>query len=576
MIRLNKIGIIVSILVSWHVYSQSYYNQLYTGSATHGRIALSDNNIFCTGAVYNPSGSGSVTLTKYDLLGQLIIHDTFSIDGIVTAGAHIYLLSNDFYMANIVSDTPPYSSSSWNIQFSKLNTSFIQNWNQTFGGNQTDQPFEIIEKDNFLYIIATTNSFGAGNGDYYVIKTDLSGNIIWEQTYGTSSNELLWGALKTDDGNLILTGVKKITNVDYNLFYIKIDTSGQVIWEREYNYGINDYSGYGITLHDHNFLTYHNLDDGNGGTSVAFVKKLDGNGDLLWSKSFPYNTLSSFTNFSRPIENSDGTIIISNTCENSNGIMINRLIKLDLFGNTLWEKEYFTRPDLPQYIYDIKPTSDSGYIMCGSAFPVDTNIQHAWLVKTNCNGEDGVQHPITGTPCEQYDCTQFPIDANFMVSSLTVDLAIGGVATFENNSSNATSRIWNFGDGNMDYTDSILSHTYTQVGTYEVQLIVFHGMCSDTMTQTIELINTTGVEDLMLETGITIYPNPSNGNFTVKLKNGINGTLKIIDLLGRVHETLVFNKSNLVYPIIGLPQGIYLVEITFVSGRKEVSRVVVE
>jgi hypothetical protein len=573
MIIKKKIGIFVSILVSFQVYSQTYYNQLFSGSSTHGRIELSTNSIFCTGAVYNPSGSGSVTLTKYDLLGQLIIIDTFSADGIVTAGAHTLLIDDDLYMANVFCDTPPFSSSSWDIQFSKLNTSFIQNWSHTFGGNQTDQAFDVIEQDGFLYILATTNSFGSGNGDFYVIKTDLSGNVIWEQTYGTATNELLWGALKTDDGNLILTGVKKITDNDYNLFYIKIDTSGQVIWEREYNYGINDYSGYGITLHDHNFLTYHNLNDGNGGTTIGYVKKIDGNGELLWNKAFPYNSKSAFTNLSKPIENLDGTIIVSNTCKNTDGIMINRMIKLDPFGYTLWEKEYFTRPDLPQYIYDIKPTSDGGYIMCGSAFPIDTNIQHAWLVKTNCNGEDGVQYPITGTPCDQYDCTLYPIDASFISNTTTVDLATGGMVNFENNSSNTTSRIWNFGDGEMDYTDSLISHTFTQVGTYEVELIVFHVMCSDTMTQIIEVINTTGIEDLLLETGMNVYPNPSDGDFTVHFKNPFEGKINILDLMGRTYLSTDITKEKLSYNITDMPKGVYLVEVVMKNGRKEVKRI---
>ncbi len=572
MIKLNKIGILVSMLVSWQVYSQSYFNGLFP-QALFYEIEFTDTTMTTFGAGFNQSGSGSIILNKMDCFGQTILIDTFSTDGIITMGSQSIVSEDSIFMSNIISTTLPYSSSTWNIQFSKLDNSFIQNWTQTLGGNLTDQPYSIVEKDGFLYIIATTNSFGAGNGDYYLIKTDKQGNIIWEKTYGTAMNELLWGALKTDDGNLILTGAKKITIYDYNLYYIKIDTSGQTIWEREYDYGINDYSGYGITLHDHNFLTYHNLDDGNGGTTIGYVKKLDGNGDLLWSKAFPYNTKSAFTNFSYPIENPDGTIIISNTCRNTANVMINRMIKLDPFGNTLWEKEYFTRPDLPQYIYDIKATLDSGYIMCGSAFPVDTNIQHAWLVRTNCNGEDGVQYPITGTPCNQYDCTQFPIDANFIANTFTVDLAIGGVVTFENNSSNTTSRIWNFGDGNMDYTDSIMSHTFTQVGTYEVKLIVFHGMCSDTVTQTIEVINTTGVEDLILETGIKVYPNPSTGDFTITFKNGINGSLRIVDLLGRVHQELIVNKGELNYTFSDLPKGIYLVEVFITNGRKEVIRI---
>lgn len=237
---------------------------------------------------------------------------------------------------------------------------------------------------------------------------------------------------------------------------------------------------------------------------------------------------------------------------------------------------FYTRPDVDQYIYDMKLTPDGGYVMCGSAFPVGSNTQQAWLIKTNCNGEEGVQYPITGMPCEQYDCTLYPIDASFTTNTLTVDLALGGTVNFENNSSNTTSRIWNFGDGEMDYTDSLMSHTFTQVGMYEVELIVFHGMCSDTVTQTIEVINTTGVEDLLLETGMTVYPNPTNGDFTVRFKNPFEGNINILDLMGRNHLITDITKENQVYNISEMPKGVYLIEVVMNNGRKDVKRVIVE
>ena len=189
---------------------------------------------------------------------------------------------------------------------------------------------------------------------------------------------------------------------------------------------------------------------------------------------------------------------------------------------------------------------------------------------------EGVQYPITGTPCDQYNCSLYPIDATFTSNTITADLALGGIVNFENNFSDTTSRVWNFGDGETDYTDSLIPHTFTQVGTYVVELIVFHGMCSDTMTQIIEVINTSGVDDLLLETGMSMFPNPSKGDFTVKFKNPFKGKMNISDLMGRNYYTTDFTKETQLYAILNIPKGVYLVEVVMKNGRKEVKRVVVE
>jgi hypothetical protein len=242
-------------------------------------------------------------------------------------------------------------------------------------------------------------------------------------------------------------------------------------------------------------------------------------------------------------------------------------------GNTIWTKDYFTRNDLDQYLYDIKTLPDNGYILSGSAFPIDTNIQHAWLMRTNCWGEDGTQYPATGASCESYDCNLFPVNANYSISYDTIDLAIINTVTFQNNSLNATARVWSFGDGTKEYTDSIVTHSYTQVGTYDIQLIVFHGACSDTINQTIYVENTAEADVLFLEPSLEIYPNPSSGNFTFKLNQSVEGSLQIVDLLGRVFSIQAVSKNIQSYELKHLPKGMYFVQLILKNGKQSVKRI---
>ncbi|MDX1651014.1 MAG: T9SS type A sorting domain-containing protein [Brumimicrobium sp.] len=213
-------------------------------------------------------------------------------------------------------------------------------------------------------------------------------------------------------------------------------------------------------------------------------------------------------------------------------------------------------------------------MLAGSAR--DSNlVQRGWLIKTNCNGEEGVQHPLTSTPCDEYDCTQYPIDANFTASNLTVDLVDGGDITFENSSSNTTSRVWDFGDNTKAYTNGQVTHTYTQEGIYDVELIVFHAMCSDTFSLQIEVTNTANITmHTALEKEVTLYPNPNEGNFT--LANNTNQPLgfSILDATGKMVFQGEVSSSNQTDLSLNIPSGIYMVNLQQ-NGTRIIKKMVV-
>jgi PKD repeat protein len=566
------VGALLSVLVVMQVHSQSYFNQLDSFAFGHGNVVYDGNLFYAVGAVYNTSGSGSSTFAKYTLDGALFFADTVSEDGIATAGARILLLNDELYFTSIISYIPPYQSNSWDIFYAKYDTQFEELWSTELGGGGTEQPNGIIQKENSIYIAATTNSFGSGLGDFYLIKTDIEGNVIWEKTYGSPKNEIAFSITPTQDGNLLLSGHKQIEGLDWDIYMVMVDTAGNQLWEKNYGTSWNDYGGRSTTTFDHSFIVYRNQHKTIQNTRSGFIEKLDSKGEIIWSKEFIQNDYSVFE-FSTPIENEDGTIMVVNHVKNNEGKLIIKIHKLDPFGNTLWTKEYYTREDISQYIYDIKSTDDGGYVMCGSARDSDL-VQSGWLIKTNCNGEEGVQHPLTTTPCDEYDCTLYPIDASFTASDLTIDLVDGGEVVFDNLSANTTSRVWDFGDGTKVYTDGQVTHTYTQEGIYDVQLIVFHATCSDTFSLQIEVTNTANITThTALYELVKIYPNPNDGNFV--LQNNTNQPLSIIitDALGKTiwQKTNALSQTNIALEVAF---GVYTVSV-FQNGSVVHHKIVV-
>jgi hypothetical protein len=558
--KTHTIAFLVSVFVGFQIHSQSYFNVLDSSSFGNARIVYDNNYYYCSGAVYNPSGSGAIVLSKYTLNGVNVLSDTFTVDGVISMGGNIAKVEDNLYLFNIINEVIPYEPINNNLQLNKMDQSFNLNFSTSFGGSDKEYTSDILVVNERLYLLGSTNSFGAGKADYYLIKTDTNGNVIWENTYGSTQFETPFSITPTQDDNLLLSGHKNINSPDWDIYLVMVDTAGNLLWEKEYGTSMNDYGGLASSTYDHSFIVYRNVNDGNGGNTVGYVEKLDGKGNIIWSKSFPNNTLSSFS-WAKPIENSDGTFLVTASVKNTSDKMIGKIYKLDPFGNTLWIKEYYTNPNTNQYIYDVKATADSGYVIAGSAR--DSNlVMRAWLIKTNCNGEEGVQHPLTTTPCDEYDCTQYPIDASYTASELIVDLADGGEVTFENLSANTTSRVWDFGDGSQLYTDGQVAHTFTQEGIYEVQLIVFHATCSDTFSLEIEVTNTANITThKALDKNVQLYPNPNNGSFTLQNNTDQLLNFTIHDAMGKMVSQGDISSSTQTNLSLSVPQGVYMVSL---------------
>jgi hypothetical protein len=81
-------------------------------------------------------------------------------------------------------------------------------WNNTYGGKDNEDGTSILQTSDGGYAIAgDTDSFGAGGYDFYLVKTDSTGTMQWNNTYGGKDNEYAtFGLIQTSDGGFAMTG----------------------------------------------------------------------------------------------------------------------------------------------------------------------------------------------------------------------------------------------------------------------------------------------------------------------------------------------------------------------------------
>ena len=141
-------------------------------------------------------------------------------------------------------------------------------WMKTYGGTQWDQGNSIQQtKDDGYIIVGETQSFGLGNSDVWLIKTNLIGDTLWTRTYGGVDLDKGISIQQTYDDGYIITGTSESFGPgNPDLLLIKTDLVGETIWTSTYG-GIDPAEGYSVRqTTDHGYIvsgqTFSNIGSG--------------------------------------------------------------------------------------------------------------------------------------------------------------------------------------------------------------------------------------------------------------------------------------------------------------------------
>jgi hypothetical protein len=129
---------------------------------------------------------------------------------------------------------PPGYPDVWLI---KTNASGDTLWTRTYGGTNFEYGYSVQQTSDGGYIIAGyTESFGAGYGDIYLIKTNASGDTLWTKNYGGINDDYGNSVQQTSDGGYIIAGGScTFGQWGCDVYLIKTNASGNRIWARTYS-----------------------------------------------------------------------------------------------------------------------------------------------------------------------------------------------------------------------------------------------------------------------------------------------------------------------------------------------------
>jgi predicted secreted protein len=115
----------------------------------------------------------------------------------------------------------------------KVNSSGIMQWDKNFGGGGSEYAFAVIKTSDGGYALAAeTASYGAGGFDFWLVKVDSSGTLQWNNTYGGTGNDVAYCIVQTNDDGYALAGTTTSYGSGGDDFWIvKTDSSGNKQWD---------------------------------------------------------------------------------------------------------------------------------------------------------------------------------------------------------------------------------------------------------------------------------------------------------------------------------------------------------
>ena len=229
-------------------------------------------------------GSYDIWLIKTDELGNELWSKTFggtSWDW----GYFVQQTADGGYIVTGCKDPGVYYI--WDVFLIKTDSLGNTTWTKTYGGNDYDVGHSVRQTTDGGYIITGyTYSYGAGSSDAWLIKTDANGNESWSKTFGGSNVEHGYSVIQTpDEGYTVVGYTKSFGAGDYDVWLIKTDIDGNEVWNKTYG-GIDDDRAFSVqqTI-DGEYIIAGFTDSFGAGNYDMWLIKTSSNGDTLWTKT---------------------------------------------------------------------------------------------------------------------------------------------------------------------------------------------------------------------------------------------------------------------------------------------------
>ena len=438
-------------------------------------------------------------------------------------------------------------------------------WQKSIGGTSGEIGFRIFSSMDGNYFINAISSSSDGDisndpypntADYWVVKINGNGDILWERIYGGNCREDGWdGGVPTSDGGIVQWGYTCSDDGDisnyigtWDAWMLKLDNEGNKVWDFTIGTEDFDYPSGIIETSDHGFLLATQSTPTTGGNidcipynenAEIVLLKLDSVANIEWQQCYGG---SDHEGLKSVLELQDGYLLACTAYSNDGDILGSGyhigfdnagyptadiwLIKIDFTGNIIWSRCFGgSQRDVPRCIL---PGYGGGFVVFGMAESFDGDVvgnnssgpgySDIWVIKVNETGD------LIWQQC-------FGRNGDERLESGVVDNGDGSYVI--------ASEIRGYNSGQVT----------CQTNFYDSE--IWFLKIRDTT-----VVNTINYE--MPDFSLKIYPNPAKEYVIFESQNKTTGVISVTDIYGRPVAEVPVNSEKTVWDLRGVLPGVYL------------------
>ncbi len=478
------------LLISISTYGQTMFQKIFEKdyTTTFGAQQTNDGGYIMAGLHQVSATDFDYLAVKLNAVGDTLWTKTYGGIGDEESYAMQQTTDGGYIFAGIDSSS---GLGSYNVYLVKTNTIGDTLWTRSYGGNQSDFAQAVQQTADGGYIVAGyTSSFGAGEADIYLLKTDASGNLIWSKTYGGAHGDYGFAVKQTTDGGYIVSGITSSFGISpygniNDVYVLKTDASGNINWSKTYGQNGDDWSFGVVQTNDGGYaITGHTNTDSTAALSDVYLIKTDANGDTLFTRSFGGSNYDKGTALIQT--NDSGFVIAGSTYSFGNGTSDVYLIKTNKLGNIIFNSTFGGSGN--DWAYAISQATDAGFTLAGYSDNFGVANSSFYFIKTDEQGK--------GNNCHQTN------PATVTANTIT---KVNNAPTITQTPATITKRN---------------THTIINSGILGIDVCPLTTSIKKSITNNLN---------------ISVYPNPSNGNITLKTeKVNDNTSVMVYNQLGQI------------------------------------------
>jgi hypothetical protein len=510
------------LLVNFTIYSQSKFQRIFEKGFTtaYGAQQTTDGGYIMAGLHQVSSTDFDYLIVKTDVNGDTLWTKTYGGIGDEESYAMQQTTDGGYIFAGIDSSS---GLGDYNVYLVKTKANGDTLWTKSYGGVHHDFGQAVQQTADGGYIIAGyTSSFSAGgDDDVYLLKTDASGNLSWSKTYGGTYGDYAFAVKQTADGGYILAGITSSFGISpygnvNDLYVLKTNATGVLTWSKTYGQDGDDWAYSVIQTQDGGYaITGHTNIDSTGSYSDLYLIKTDASGDTLFTKSFGGPNYEK--GFSIVETNDGGLAIGGSTYSFGNGASDIYLLKTNANGGFVFNSTFGVYGN--DFAYTISQTSDKGYFLSGYTSNALVGNSSFYAIKTDSLGKDD--------SCNQTIPTPTIINGVAKINNPVTIVATPATIT-------------------ANKTNTNISYGVTVIDPCPIPMSI--------------------KQRANKQTAFTIYPNPSNGNITIRTNNLKENTQLII--YNQLGQTVLTKQINNEFTALNLDVNAGVYQVRILSGNE--------